>query len=218
MFSRVRSLLGMCLLICLVSACTNSSSRSSSPDPTYDAKGDERAGGGWFCEMSENEEDWNCVRDQALVANPQPSRVPSGPPQDHESPGPESPDPDRFDATDTSRPNAPSSAALRQDPTPSTRPTRAAPPPNQNNPQTTEVPKHVRLSYQPSQPMALMDLPADFWVVQLVSVSSKEALERYAIEHQFRGMSAARVWSQNQFFYILILGIYETKENAAAAS
>jgi len=80
-----------------------------------------------------------------------------------------------------------------------------------------DAPQHVQLSYQPDQPVAILDLPKDFYAVQLVAVSSKEALEDYAQEKKLAGMSAARIWDGDQVFYILMLGIYETRENAQRA-
>ena len=67
------------------------------------------------------------------------------------------------------------------------------------------------------KPTALLDLPSDFWAVQLVAVSSKEALEKWARDNKVIGMSAARIWNGQQMFYILLLGIYETHENAEEA-
>lgn len=65
--------------------------------------------------------------------------------------------------------------------------------------------------------MAILDLPEDFFAVQLVAVSSKEALEKYAQERRLSGMSAARIYAADQMYYILLLGIYETQEKAELA-
>jgi len=84
--------------------------------------------------------------------------------------------------------------------------------------QLTTVPKHVRLAYRPERPTSLLDLPGTFWVVQLVAVSSKEALENYARAHRLGGMSAARVAHNGELRYALLLGVYETKEIAEEAT
>ncbi|MEM7097270.1 MAG: SPOR domain-containing protein [Pseudomonadota bacterium] len=199
------------------------SSAATQTTTVYESEGDEAAGGAWFCEMGESTEDWKCVRNEALARNPQPSRLPD--------PAPASTPTGRLEATQsdnvTDDPSGSYTAASRSD-TSYKEPQRELPnapqqaqpqpAPTKPTPDLSNLPKHVRLSYRPSKPVSLLDLPEDFWVVQLVSVSSKETLERYAVENQLRGMSAARVWSQNQFFYVLILGIYETYDNAKAAS
>ncbi len=78
-------------------------------------------------------------------------------------------------------------------------------------------PDYQRLAYVPDQPTSLLQLPGNFWVAQLMAVSSKEFLEEYATEHKLRGLSAARVASGERLFYILILGIYENKSLAEQA-
>lgn len=204
------------LVVTVLSACSSSTSSTT----TYDNKGDDSAGGGWFCEMSENEEDWNCVRDETLARNPQPVRLPEPPPssaaalESDDSIAAFEPAPSNARAAVPVPANQSSNA---QDTATQSAQQSSAPPPSNMTAQQ-ELPKHVRLSYRPRTPVSLMDLPEDFWVVQLVSVSSRETLEKYAIDHNLRGMSAARVWSQNQFFYVLILGIYETYENASESS
>ncbi len=80
-----------------------------------------------------------------------------------------------------------------------------------------ERPDYQRLAYVPEKPTSLLQLPGDFWVAQLMAVSSKEFLEEYAAEHQLRGLSAARVASDDRLFYVLILGIYENKALAQQA-
>jgi len=50
-----------------------------------------------------------------------------------------------------------------------------------------------------------------------MAVSSKEFLEAYAEEHNLRGLSAARIASGDRLFFVLILGLYETKDLAEQA-
>ena len=63
-----------------------------------------------------------------------------------------------------------------------------------------------------------MDVPSEFWAVQLVAVSSKSALENFAKEHKIQGVSAAETAVNDKLFYVLLLGIYETRENAELAA
>jgi septal ring-binding cell division protein DamX len=79
------------------------------------------------------------------------------------------------------------------------------------------APDFQRLAYVPDQPTSLLDLPGEFWVAQIMAVSSKEFLEAYAEEHNLRGLSAARIASGDRLFFVLILGIYETKDRAQQA-
>ncbi len=82
---------------------------------------------------------------------------------------------------------------------------------------TANLPAYQALAYVPDKPTSLLELPPNFWVAQLMAVSSKEFLESYAEEHNLRGLSAARIASGEKLFYVLILGIYETKDKAEAA-
>ena len=66
--------------------------------------------------------------------------------------------------------------------------------------------------------MSLMDLPTDFFAVQVIALSSKESLEAFASEHQIKGMSAAEVVSGDKVMYVLLLGIYESREIAEEAA
>ena len=78
-------------------------------------------------------------------------------------------------------------------------------------------PDYQRLAYVPDEPTSLLQLPGEYWVAQLMAVSSKQFLEEYAQANQLRGLSAARVASGDRLFYILILGIYENRALAERA-
>ncbi len=85
-------------------------------------------------------------------------------------------------------------------------------------PVEASLPIHLRLAYRPDKPISLLDLPKEFMAVQLLAVSSKEALQDYARTHGLQGMSAARVAAQaGQLRYVLLLGIYENRELAQRA-
>lgn len=80
-----------------------------------------------------------------------------------------------------------------------------------------DIPDFQALAYVPEKPTSLLELPPNFWVAQLMAVSSKEFLESYAEEHNLRGLSAARIASGDRLFFVLILGIYDSKEKAERA-
>jgi len=80
------------------------------------------------------------------------------------------------------------------------------------------VAKYVRLSYRPERPIPLLELPANFWTVQLVALSSKEALEAYARTDDLQDMSAARIANDGVVYYALLLGVYESRALAEEAT
>ncbi|NEO26759.1 MAG: SPOR domain-containing protein, partial [Kamptonema sp. SIO4C4] len=80
-----------------------------------------------------------------------------------------------------------------------------------------DVPEHVRLAYRPDGAVALTDLPEDFYAVQLLAMSSKEALESFVAREQISGMSAARVERNGELYFVLLLGIYENADIAREA-
>ncbi|MCZ6655891.1 MAG: SPOR domain-containing protein [Gammaproteobacteria bacterium] len=168
----------------LAAACS-----SNAPQTTEQAV--ERTGE-WFCQIAEARDEWECVQDPDLAANPEPRRLP-------EPPEPE-PSPSEIVAAEP----ASVDSIIPQIPAPS------------QPPQST-MPKYARLAYNPDGAVGLMDLPDDFYAVQLVAVSSKEALEQFAEDHGLRGMSAARVANDDRLFYVLLLGIYETRDLAEEA-
>ena len=75
----------------------------------------------------------------------------------------------------------------------------------------------MALAYQPDEPVALLDLPADFYAVQLMALQSPEAVEQFVTRNRLQGMSAARVAVDGDLRYALILGIYETEPLAQRA-
>ncbi len=80
------------------------------------------------------------------------------------------------------------------------------------------VPRHVALAYVPAQPTAMLDLPPEYFAVQLIAMNSKQSIESFVHEHQLRGMSAARIEKDSALYFVLILGIYETYDRAFEAS
>ncbi len=196
------------LILLVVLAACRSTSTAVTVDDNQPAR-DPNEKGQWFCQSHVSNEEWDCIQDNALVTNPQPERIP--PPREVERP------------VAGSLPGGPPRSyglrPVRETPPRSAQPTPQAAAPVDDEVSTQDpMPDYVRLSYRPERPVSLLELPEDFWVVQLVSLSSREALEDHARNHGLQGMSAAQIWSQGQFFYILILGIYETREYAERAS
>ncbi len=80
-----------------------------------------------------------------------------------------------------------------------------------------ELPGYMRLAYHPENPIALADLPTDFYAVQLLAMTSREELEAYADARGVPGMSATRVERDGTLYYVLLLGVYESRAKAEAA-
>ncbi len=85
-------------------------------------------------------------------------------------------------------------------------------------PRPAKQPEWQRLAYRPAVPVALNVLPANFYAVQIVALSSRESLDVFTKEHRLSGVSAVRVESNGAFYYVLLLGIYETLADAKAAA
>ena len=174
----------------------------------------------WFCQTGEENEAWDCVQSEPIARPPEPSRHP---PQQvkrelpiQASPAVESrlSTPNKISAV----PAPPRTTAVipiaASDPAPVEAPRKLT----QTSAAPETVPQHVRLAYRPEKAVAIIDLPADFWAVQLIALSSKEALEAFANANDIRGMSAARIATGSGLFYVLLLGVYETRALATQAS
>ncbi len=183
-----------CIVLCGLAGCL-----SRNPAPVAPVDLPNKPGADWFCEMHPNGEEWICVRDEELARHPKPSRLPEPKPEptpvEQPPPAPVQP------VTPVNEP-----AASLSEPAPSSVQT-PAPSPRQSSERTA---KHVRLAYKPDKPVSIVELPPDLYAVQLVAMSSRDALEDFVSDHRLRGMSAARVANDGQVFYVLLLGIYET--------
>lgn len=81
------------------------------------------------------------------------------------------------------------------------------------------LPPHLRLAYRTDGPVALTDLPAHFYAVQLMASSSLSSLKRFSTEKGLSNMTAAPIERDGELLYVLLAGIYENREiaNRAAA-
>jgi septal ring-binding cell division protein DamX len=162
----------------------------------------------WFCQVGTDDESWECVDDPGLVQDPQPERLPSAataPPEPAVTePFEEPAQPPQTDLADAPPPARQPSERLPEEPAAA----ESAP----------TIPRYQQLAYQPEEAVSLLDLPQSFWAAQLIALATKEELEAYADEHHLVGMSAARVAVAGNLFYVLLLGIYETRELAEAAT
>jgi septal ring-binding cell division protein DamX len=208
---------------------------------------------GWFCQVNEAGDNWDCVQSPRGLKSPIPTRftkplqpepVLTATPLSRDNSDSSILDPlqlpmDLTDANltetevlttapappsgDGDEPAADASSAPPQvaadDPH---APVAAIPPRSalarERNPPSAKQPDWQRLAYRPAVPVALDELPAHFYAVQIVALSSRESLESFSKKHLLSGVSAVRVESNGAFYYVLLLGIYETLADAQAAA
>lgn len=162
----------------------------------------------WFCEMAMDGDGWDCERSAARAANPNPARLPEPPALE----------PPPADLPRLSRRAPPAPPPTTTPPSQTFPEPTSAPQPTPQAAVSTDAPAYVRLAYRPSQPTALTELPEDFWAVQLIAFESRAALENYVQDKQLSGMSAALIARDDQPFYVLLMGVYETEALAREAA
>lgn len=69
----------------------------------------------------------------------------------------------------------------------------------------------------PDEDASWLDLPDDFYVVQLLALSDKDALQALAQQLHTPNLAAAAVASRGQIFYVLLLGAYPDQAAAERA-
>jgi hypothetical protein len=190
--------------------------------------------GQWFCEMAENTEDWTCVQDPELARSPVPSRLPK--PKSSGVPvavaaadalnGPQ-PAPIAAAQLPEAPPPPPlENAVAAQDavaPQNAVAPEREAAPQPDMPQETDQAPEIAVLETDvaprtAATPGSFLNMPAEFYAVQLMAMPSRERLEAYIREHNLTDMSATRIARAGELYYVLILGVYETRELAETAS
>jgi hypothetical protein len=83
---------------------------------------------------------------------------------------------------------------------------RAAPP---AAPSSSQVPKHIALAYVTPEPTPILQLPADYYALQMLAMNSTEEIETYINDNDLKGMAGARIEDEGQIYYVLIVGIYD---------
>lgn len=83
--------------------------------------------------------------------------------------------------------------------------------------EAADVPDYVRLAYVPTNPTPILELPTDYYAVQVFAMPTREQVEQFVAQNNLQGMSAARVEKDGKLYYVLVLGVYTTYERAAEA-
>ena len=192
----------------------------------------------WFCQMSGRgaQEPWDCVQDPEQVSNPRPTRLPSDV-RTADAASDASAEVPVDDASNALTPSAtgagPADDAAASEPVDGAEPEPTAddieiPVPQPDLSQATTAPEpaagdrddppdYVSLAYTPPSPVSILDLPKDYFAVQLTALNSPQAVEEFVSKHNLQGMSAAQVASGKKLHYVLILGIYESEAQARRA-
>jgi len=63
----------------------------------------------------------------------------------------------------------------------------------------------------------IIDLPKNFYAAQLLAVSTKKQIEDFVIAENLYNMSAARIARNDRVLYVLLMGVYQSKEIAEQA-
>ena len=81
----------------------------------------------------------------------------------------------------------------------------------------TKPPLYISLAYNPKEPTALLDLPETFWAIQIMALQDQTALNKFVTDNELIGISGAKIGSQGTLFYVLLLGVYESRSIAEEA-
>jgi len=114
--------------------------------------------------------------------------------------------------------SVPPPPAMADSTAPSSSPPASPPASPHSSTPASQVPKHIALAYVPSEPTPILQLPADYYALQMLAMSTPEQIEKYIDDNALKGMSGARVENDGKIYYVLIVGIYETYDRAREAS
>ncbi|MGE0625313.1 MAG: SPOR domain-containing protein [Pseudomonadales bacterium] len=181
---------GVCTVVLLAivvqTGCSNAQIRRTpvTPKPTP-----------WFCEMNEARDDWQCVQNAELAANPKPARLPNDPVEPVSQAG--------AAAAGTTLPGSEAEEAGLAP--------LAAP---------GELAGMAALE---SAPLVLDDasevlaLPEDGFAVQLVATASREQADAFVETHSLVGTMTLQLARDADFYYVVLLGTYDTYDAAESA-
>lgn len=186
--------LSLLILLSLLSGCGSTANQPNTTNNTLKP---------WFCQSSQDSEDWDCVRSESLVRNPTTAALKQRTADKKEG--------GQFSSADSLNPEEPTTQIKTDS-------DKRAGTENQSKAlESAAVPEYIRLAYSSEKEISLLALPKTLWAVQLIALSKKEALEEFANQTQLLRLSGARIASKNQILYVLLLGIYETKDLAKQA-
>lgn len=198
-------------LALLVAGCAAPPPPAAPPVPPLEGG----ARGEWFCDRGSREGGWECIADQPVPGQPAPVlpgvEVNAIEPPPAAVAGGGTGGIERIDGDRGGFAQLPGDAApvapRRLDPvTPVAQ--ASGPAPRANPPGPLPGPAAA------GAPQRLADLPADWHAVQLIALSSREAVEKFAITRQLPPLTGARIARNGELVYVLILGVHPTRAEA----
>ena len=183
--------------------------------------------GSWLCEAGKAVDDWDCIQSEdiepQLSAANKAAQTRSQPPTPAQEELPATTTETAADALGnplnaTIPPNLPATPAPIIDPEAASRAPADAPRPlTTARAERPSEPAYAQLAYRPDEPVRIVDLPEEFYAAQLLAVSTKKQIEDFVVAQNLYNMSAARIEQNGQVLYVLLLGVYESKEIAQSA-
>jgi septal ring-binding cell division protein DamX len=80
-----------------------------------------------------------------------------------------------------------------------------------------KTPLYISLAYKPKTPTFLLALPETFWAIQIMALPNQDDLNDFVVDKQLIGVAGAKIASNGKLFYVLLLGVYESKSIAKEA-
>ena len=197
----VEKLLVVLLATMVVAGCSNSKLRRT-PTQVKDTP--------WFCQMDEARSDWECVQDESLVKNPKPERLPNDPMEKPVRP---------VSVTDASPVTGSTGRAPELTAT-----VASATAEGGDLSDTAHSSASIDAEDMPaaetrdgSAAARLLAMSAERFAVQLIALDSAELAERFIEENALEDAMVVQLARQEDFYYVVIFGIYDSFEEARAA-
>lgn len=174
------------------------------------------ADGEWECTGSRENGDWDC---QKVTSSDNDSKTTNVGPQIAQVQTP-SPAPVATARPTANPPLQPSSVRVHgYDPSAGVNIKQTPTPTNAVTQTDSDEPSYLWLSYRPETPTRIEDLPDNFFAVQLAAFSDMKKANKYAADATWlvdpRGV---RIVSGGKEYYVILLGIYETRTRAERAA
>ena len=74
-----------------------------------------------------------------------------------------------------------------------------------------KTPLYISLAHKVAKPTSLLDLPETFWAIQIMALQDQNALNSFVSDNELIGVFAAKIESEGTLFYVLLLGVYESR-------
>lgn len=79
------------------------------------------------------------------------------------------------------------------------------------------VPAYSQLAYIPEKATRVIDMPEEYFTVQLLAVSTKQQVEDFVEAHDLYDMVAVQIIQREKTLYVLLPGVYTSRADAEDA-